>query len=59
MPMLESKYKVKPSSIGDTKIHIGANVGTVLYVDFSYTWNMSSNLYFNQIDTIIRDFYVR
>ena len=54
MPMLESKYKVKPSSIGDTKIHIGANVGTVLYVDFSYTWNMSSNLYFKISINIVK-----
>ena len=36
MAMLESNYPVKPSSIGEPKVYIGADVGKLLYVDGSY-----------------------
>ena len=34
---------VKPSSIGDTKIYLGSNVGNFLYGNGFYAWTMSSN----------------
>ena len=43
MDMLESKYMVKLSSIGETKVYLGADVGTVLYGDGSYAWKKSSD----------------
>ena len=43
--MLESKYMVKPCSIGDPRVFIGANFGKVLYGDSSYSWTMISNFY--------------
>ena len=45
MYMLESKYTVKPSSIGEPKVYIGSNVRRLLYGDGSYAWTMSSDLY--------------
>ena len=43
--MLDSKYMVKPSSIGETKVYLGAYVGKVLYVDSSCDWTMISDSY--------------
>ena len=43
--MLESKYTVKPYSIGEPKVYLGTDSGKVLYGDGSYAWTMSSNLY--------------
>ena len=34
--MLESKYIMKSSSIGDPKVYLGDDVGKVLYGDGSY-----------------------
>lgn len=45
MDMLCSKYPVKPSSIEEPKIYLGANIGKVVYPDGSMTWTMSSESY--------------
>ena len=45
MDMLESKYTVKPSIIGDPKVYLGANIDKVLYGNDSYVRTMSSDLY--------------
>ena len=48
MDMLDSKYTVKPSSIGYHKVYIGDDVGKLLYGDGSYDWTMSSDLYIKE-----------
>ena len=48
MAMLESNYTVKPSSIGDPKVYLGADFGKVLYGDGSYAWTMSYDSYVNE-----------
>ena len=45
MDMLESKYTVKPSSIGEPKVYLGADIGKAYYPDGSYSWTMSSDSY--------------
>ena len=45
MAVLESKDKVKTSSIGEAKVYLGADVGKLLYGDSSYTWTTSSDSY--------------
>ena len=45
MAMLESKYTVKPSSIEEPKVYLGADVGKVLYGDGSYDWTMICDSY--------------
>ena len=45
MAVLESKYMVKPSIIGEPKVYLGADVGKVLYDDGAYAWEMSSDSY--------------
>ena len=49
MDLLESKYTVKPSSIGDPKVYLGDNVVKLLYGDGSYAWTMSSDLYVKEV----------
>ena len=48
MAMLESKYTVKPCSIGKPKVYLGSDVGKVLYVNGSFTWTMSFDSYVNE-----------
>ena len=43
--MLDSKYMVKPSSIGEPNFFLGSGVGKVFYVDGYYDWTMSSDMY--------------
>ena len=43
--MLDSNYMVKPYSIWDPKVYLGADVGKLLYGDGSYAFTMSSDLY--------------
>ena len=45
MTMLESKFPVKPSSIEEPTIYLGANINKVYYPDGSYAWTMSSDSY--------------
>ena len=45
MAILEIKYMVKTSSIVDPKVYLGADVGKLLYVNYSYVWTMSSDFY--------------
>ena len=45
MAVLESKYKVKTSSIGEAKVYLEADAGKLLYGDSSYTWTMISDSY--------------
>ena len=45
MEILESKYTLKPSSIGQTKVYLRADVVKVLYGDGSFSWEMSSDSY--------------
>ena len=45
MATLESKYTVKPSSIGDTKVYLGDNVVKLLYGDGSYACTIISDSY--------------
>ena len=45
MTMLESKYTVKPSFIGDPKLYLVDDVGKLLYGDGSYTWTIISDSY--------------
>ena len=45
MEMLKEKYTVKPASIGEPKIYLGADIGKVSYADGSYAWSMSSDSY--------------
>ena len=45
MTILESKYTVKPYSIGETEVYLGADVGKLLYGDGSYAWTMRYDLY--------------
>ena len=45
MSMLESKYTVKLSSIGDPKVYLGANVGKVLYGGVYHDCTIRSDLY--------------
>ena len=48
MAMLESKYIVKPSSVGYPKVYLGADFGKLFYGDSSYDWTMSSGSYFKE-----------
>jgi hypothetical protein len=45
MDMLEEKYTVKPSSIGEPKVYLGADISKAYYPDGSYAWIMSSDSY--------------
>ena len=45
MAILDSKYTVKPSIIGDHKVDLGSEVGKVLYGDGYHDCTMSSNSY--------------
>ena len=45
MDMLEEKFPVKPSSIEEPKLYLGANIGRVEYPDGSKAWTMSSDSY--------------
>ena len=45
MAMLESKYTLKPSSIGYPKVYIRADVRKILYGDGSYVCKMNSDSY--------------
>ena len=43
--MLDNKYTVKPSIVGEIRVYLGSNVAKVLYGNGSYAWNMNSDLY--------------
>ena len=43
--MLESKYTVKTSSIGEPKVYLGVDVDKLLYCDGFYVWKMISDSY--------------
>ena len=45
MTMLEEKFPVKPSSIEEPKVYLGANIGKIEYPDGSKAWTMSSDSY--------------
>ena len=40
MDTLRDNYTVKPSSIGEPKLYLGANINKVFYPDGSYAWDM-------------------
>ena len=42
---LLKKYMIKPSSIGEPKLYLGAAICKVYYLDGSYTWTMGSQSY--------------
>ena len=45
MDVLEESYTVKPSSIGQPKLYIGADIDKVKYPDGSYTLTMTFKSY--------------
>ena len=45
MAILNIKYMMKPSSIGETKVYLGSDFGKVFYGNGSYTWTMISDMY--------------
>ena len=47
--MLKSKYTVKPSSIWETKVYLGADFGKVLYGYGSYAYTMISDSYVKEL----------
>ena len=42
MDLLKNTYTVKPSSIGEPKIYLGADINKVYYSNNSYAWSMGS-----------------
>ena len=45
MDLLKDTYTVKPSSIGEPKIYLGADINKVYYSDNPYAWSMGSQSY--------------
>ena len=45
MAMLDIKYTVKPSSIGEPKVYLGNDVGKLVFGGVSYAWNIISDSY--------------
>ena len=45
MDTLRDNYTVKPSSIGEPKLYLGADVNKVFYPDGYYAWAMGSTSY--------------
>ena len=45
MNLLKENNTVKPSSIGEPKVYLGADISKVYYLDGSYTWTMGSQSY--------------
>ena len=45
MDLLKSSYTVKPSSIGEPKNYLGADINKVYYSNNSYAWSMGSRSY--------------
>ena len=42
MDLLKDTYMVKPSSMGEPKVYLGADFSKVYYHDNSYAWSMGS-----------------
>ena len=47
--VLESKYMMKPSSIGGGKVYLGDDFGELWYGDGSYAWTMRSDSYVKEV----------
>ena len=45
MNLLKESYKVKPSSIGEPKVYLGADISKAYYLDGSYAWTMGLQSY--------------
>ena len=45
MNLLKENYTVKPSSIGEPKVYLGADILKAYYSDGSYVWTMGSQSY--------------
>ena len=45
MNLLKDNYTVKPSSVGEPKVYLGADISKVYYPDGSYAWAMGSRSY--------------
>ena len=45
MTLLKENYTVKPSSIEEPKVYLGADISEVYYSDGSYAWAMGSQSY--------------
>ena len=45
MQIFKEEYTVKPESIGEPKVYLGAGISKALYPDGSYAWLMSSSNY--------------
>ena len=45
MNLLQKNYTIKPSSIGEPKVYLGADISKAYYLDGSYAWTMSSQSY--------------
>ena len=43
--LLKENYTVKPSSIGEPKVYLGADISKAYYSDGSYAWTMGSQRY--------------
>ena len=56
MDTLRDNYTVKPSSIGEPKLYLGANVNKVFYPDGSCAWAMGSSCYTKAAMNNIRKF---
>jgi hypothetical protein len=48
MTQIQESFTVKPSSIGEPKSYLGADIGKVYYEDGSYGWTMGSETYTTQ-----------
>ena len=48
MAQIQQNFTVKPSSIGEPKSYLGADVGKVYYPDGSYGWTMGAETYVTQ-----------
>ena len=45
MNLLKENYTVKPSSIGEPKVNLGADISKAYYSDGSYAWTIGSQSY--------------
>jgi hypothetical protein len=48
MAQIQESFTVKPSSIGQPKSYLGADVDKVYYADGSYGWTMGVETYVTQ-----------
>ena len=48
MNLLKENYTMKPSSIGEPKVYLGANILKAYYSDGSYAWTIGSQSYIKE-----------